>query len=343
MKKLLTIIIPSYNMEAFLRRNCDSLLIGGEEQECLDVILVNDGSTDQTSAIAHEYEIQFPTVFRVIDKPNGHYGSCVNAGLAIANGTYTKILDADDYVDTDAFRVYVKKLIAEDAVGSVDLVISDWTKVDVDGNRFDLMHFPFPEGRIKIFDIGTTWIGLHAIAYRTKILHDMNYRQTEGCMYTDAEWFNNPLAFVEHILYIPQCVTCYLLGRDGQSMEEETVLRNIGVAVQMVLNNIHAYQRVAEKIPIERRLLQRERILRRIVTAYEWCLLGINGKIPEYDLVAFDNQVRQFGMDAYAYAGKRKVKYKILGIKIRFRYIQAWRKKFSRETFSFWLYDKFKR
>ena len=340
-QKLLTIIVPSYNMEAYLRKNCDSLLIGGEEQEWLDVILVNDGSIDQTSAIAHEYATRFPTVFRVIDKANGHYGSCVNAGLAVAKGVYTKVLDADDYVDTEAFRVYVKTLAEEDAIGSIDFVISDWTKVDSDGKRFDLVHYPFAEGKITVFDIGSTWFDLHAIAYRTKLLHDMNYRQTEGCLYTDAEWFNHPLAFVEHVLYIPQCVTCYLLGREGQSMEEETVVRNIGVAIQMVLNNMKAYQRVAEEIPLERRLLQRERVFWRIVTVYEWCLLGVNGKIPEYDLEVFDNQVRQFDMDLYESVGKRSIKYKILGIRIKFYYIRAWRKQQTRKTLSFWLYDKF--
>jgi hypothetical protein len=103
-----------------------------------------------------------------------------------------------------------------------------------------------------------------------------------------------------------------------------------------------AYQRVAEEIPLKRRLLQRERVFWRIVTVYEWCLLGVNGKIPEYDLEVFDNQVRQFDMDLYESVGKRAIKYKILGIRIKFYYIRAWRKQQTRKTLSFWLYDKFR-
>ena len=96
--KILTIVVPSFNMEALLRKGLQSLLIEKNPQR-LEVIVVNDGSTDQTLAIAKEFHSRFPQTFTFIDKENGNYGSCINAGLKIAQGKYIKILDADDYVD----------------------------------------------------------------------------------------------------------------------------------------------------------------------------------------------------------------------------------------------------
>ena len=94
--KILSIIVPSYNMEAYLPKCLRGLVIDDKELlGKLDVIVVNDGSKDRTSEIAHSFETKYPGVFRVIDKTNGHYGSCINAALPVAEGEYVKILDAD--------------------------------------------------------------------------------------------------------------------------------------------------------------------------------------------------------------------------------------------------------
>ena len=95
MEKLLTIIVPTYNMEAYLDKCLTSLIVGesGEEQMCmLEVLVINDGSTDDSSAIAHRYEERYPQTFKVIDKENGNYGSCINVALSVATGKYIKIL-----------------------------------------------------------------------------------------------------------------------------------------------------------------------------------------------------------------------------------------------------------
>ena len=95
-QKILTIVVPVYNMEDCLNRCLDSLLISSQElMQMLEVIVVNDGSTDGTSALAHSYEARFPGVFFVIDKENGNSGSCINAALAVATGKYFRQLDAE--------------------------------------------------------------------------------------------------------------------------------------------------------------------------------------------------------------------------------------------------------
>ena len=72
MQKILTIIIPTYNMEKYLHKCLNSLIVSDKSLEKLEVLIVNDGSKDSSSQIAHEYESKFPKTFRVIDKENGN-------------------------------------------------------------------------------------------------------------------------------------------------------------------------------------------------------------------------------------------------------------------------------
>ena len=111
MQKLLTIVIPTYNMQDYLHRCLDSLVLEDEQlMSQLEVLVINDGSKDNSSTIAHDYENKYPATFRVIDKENGNYGSCINKGLEIATGKYVKVLDADDSFDTSNFEDYLRFL-----------------------------------------------------------------------------------------------------------------------------------------------------------------------------------------------------------------------------------------
>lgn len=106
--KLLSIAIPCYNSEAYMRNCIDSLLVGGEDVE---IIIVDDGSTkDRTAEIADEYAAQFPTIVKVVHKANGGHGSAVNTGIANATGLYFKVVDSDDWVKKDVYIQVLEKL-----------------------------------------------------------------------------------------------------------------------------------------------------------------------------------------------------------------------------------------
>ena len=107
---VLTVVIPTYNMQGFLNRCLDSLIVDSALMDSLEVPVINDGSKDNSSVIAHTYQDRFPYTFRVIDKENGNYGSCINRGLAEAKGKYIKVLDADDWFNTKEFEVFLKAL-----------------------------------------------------------------------------------------------------------------------------------------------------------------------------------------------------------------------------------------
>ncbi|MDE5929626.1 MAG: glycosyltransferase family 2 protein, partial [Muribaculaceae bacterium] len=128
MEKQISIIIPTYNMEKYIGKCLDSLLTPEFEQ--VEVLVVNDGSKDRSSEIAHGYADRYSGSIRVIDKPNGNYGSCINAALPLATGRYVKVLDADDTFDTEAFSELVRMLADIDD----DVVVTPFTVVDTDGN-----------------------------------------------------------------------------------------------------------------------------------------------------------------------------------------------------------------
>lgn len=87
--KYITFAVPCYNSEDYMRRCVDSLLEGGSDVE---IILINDGSTDRTAQIADEYQLAHPDIVRAVHKENGGHGSGVNKGLELARGIYYKVV-----------------------------------------------------------------------------------------------------------------------------------------------------------------------------------------------------------------------------------------------------------
>ena len=243
MSKLLTIVIPTYNMEAYLNRCLDSLLVSDEQMQLLEVLVINDGSKDNSSAIAHEYEAKYPNTFRVIDKENGNYGSCVNRGLKEALGKYIKVLDADDWFDTTEFEKYLTQLQSVD----VDMVLTDFNIVDADTGNSSLAYHPsLQTGKVySLKDCTLEEVGvymMHAVTYRIESLRLINYTQTTGISYTDTEWAYNPLYAIESMVYFDTNVYQYLVGREGQTMDPRVMMRTINhheiIARSLIENDI---------------------------------------------------------------------------------------------------------
>ena len=228
MVKLLTIIIPTYNMEKYLRRCLDSLLVSDENLALLEVLVVNDGSRDASSAIGHEYESRYSQAFRVIDKDNGNYGSCINRGLKETTGKYVRILDADDYYLTENFNQFISMLKDTDA----DLLLSDMVSVYADGNKirhsFGLDKNVIYDSRLMGHNEFMNKMEMHHITYKKKVLDALEYRQTEGISYTDQEWTFYPMMGVESVAYFPAVIYSYMLGREGQTMNSEIELKRVG-------------------------------------------------------------------------------------------------------------------
>ena len=223
MSKVLSICIPSYNMEEYLQRCVDSMLVE-EVLDRLEVIVVNDGSTDGTLAIANKYKEAYPGTVVVVDKPNGHYGSCINASLKVATGKYFRIVDADDWVDSKTLVELVDVLGRVD----VDCVCMKYTIRYESGNGFtEELDMPFNEVLdLNKIQLKKSCMHMHALTYSLDLLKRLNYVQTEGICYTDSEYVYHPLSCARNIYFIDSSLYQYYYGREGQSVDVNVIKKN---------------------------------------------------------------------------------------------------------------------
>lgn len=233
MSKVLTLCIPSYNMEKYLNR-CIESLINTSIIDNLEVIIVNDGSKDNTLYIANCYKERFPNSIIVIDKPNGHYGSCVNASLKIASGKYFRILDADDWFDSKALTHVVQRLTTLDTdVYFTKCMVQDFRK-----NK----QVPRKYGKIiwnqlldlNQFDVPECVLSMHSLTYKTQLLREINYKQTEGICYTDTEYVYFPLSQAKTLFAEDIFLYQYYIGRDDQSMSLSSLERNMSHSYPLI-------------------------------------------------------------------------------------------------------------
>ena len=256
MSKILTLVIPTYNMERYLDQCLTSLIVENLElRSQIEVLIINDGSKDRSSEIAHSYQEKYPNLFRVVDKENGNYGSCVNRGLKEAEGKYIKILDADDSFDTIEFERYLKKLERS----NVDLILTPFYYVNENRKRLNRVKYDLKENEVLSFDQVTPAllkqsIQMHAVTYKTSCVRSINYKQTEGISYTDQEWVFTPLSAVNSIVYFNTPVYLYLWGRAGQTMSGENVkkcmLHNVLCAKKILTDyiNFPSFDEAKQKI-----------------------------------------------------------------------------------------------
>lgn len=212
-------------MERYLNRCVDSLL-ALEILDDIEIIIVNDGSKDATLSIANQYKAQYPNSVVVIDKPNGHYGSTVNAALKVATGKYFRILDADDWFNTKALVVFVNKLKEID----VDCVFTKYTIHDYNKKNIIEQNVNNVIFNCKLifseYLIPSTCYAMHSLTYKLEFLHDINYKQTEGICYTDTEYVFYPLCCANTIYNIDISLYQYYLGREDQSMSHRIISKN---------------------------------------------------------------------------------------------------------------------
>lgn len=291
MKKILSIIIPTYNMEKYLRKCLDSLIVSDENMQLLEVLVINDGSKDSSSLIAHEYEEKYPQTFRVVDKENGHYGSCINRGLKEATGKYVRILDSDDSYDTKNLSAYIAKMANVNA----DLIMSDF---DVVNNETIVKKYRYNLPYEILTDFSemppTISMWMHAVAYRTEILKTMNYKQTEGISYTDQEWLFLPMSKVRSFWYFPHVVYKYSTGREGQTIDKEVFVKNIGQEVKGLF--VMAEEYVQQIIPYANPNIKylQERLKYRMKAIYMSYLIRYSDKLSVSDLRIIDTKLKKY-------------------------------------------------
>ena len=244
--KLLTVAIPCYNSESYMEHAVETALCGGEE---IEILLVNDGSTDKTAEIADRLAAEHPTIIKAIQKENGGHGSAVNAGLANASGLYYKVLDSDDWFDRGAFLkiLDVLRSFVEDGSG-VDMLLANYVYEKPSLHKHKVIRYDgvFPENQVftwndvKRFKISQN-ILMHSVIYRTKMLRDCQLELPRHTFYVDNIFVYNPLPFVKKMYYVNADLYRYFIGRDDQSVNEKVMIGRIDQQIKVNKLMIDAY------------------------------------------------------------------------------------------------------
>ena len=229
--KLLSIAIPCYNSEAYMEKCIESLLKGGEEVE---ILVVNDGSSDRTAEIADTYAEKYPTIIKAIHQENGGHGEAVNAGIRNATGLYFKVVDSDDWVNEEAYKQILKTL-EELTRGpkTLDMLISNFVYEKQGASRKKVMQYrrclPVNEifGWDSVHMSKGKYLLMHSIIYRTKLLHECGLELPKHTFYVDNLFAFEPLPFVKNMYYLDVNFYRYFIGRDDQSVNEKVMISRV--------------------------------------------------------------------------------------------------------------------
>ena len=247
MDKLITFAVPCYNSAAYMDHCIETLLAAGEDAE---IILVDDGSTkDDTPAKCDRWAVEHPDIIRVIHQENGGHGEGVNQGLRNARGLYYKVVDSDDWLDTDALAQVMGKLREFASMPApVDLVIANYVYEHAEDNSRKVMRYKnvFPVGRILTWDAirrfrTSQYLLMHSVIYRTRLLRDCGLELPKHTFYVDNIFVYQPLPYVKTMYYLDLDLYRYFIGRSDQSVNESVMAGRIDQQVRVTKLMIDAH------------------------------------------------------------------------------------------------------
>lgn len=238
--KVLTFVIPAYNSEQYLDKCLPSMLVP-EILNKLEIIVVNDGSTDDTAAAAQKYCDAYPETVRLISQENKGHGGALNTGCAAAQGKYLKVIDADDWVETQNLPEFVRLLEACES----EVVLTHHHTIDIStGETKDWKSYPSEFGRSYPFEeIMADWrnfnrsFTLHGITYRTSFYHEYETSLTEHVFYEDYEYATFPCCHAQSVVPFDLFLYEYRIGDVNQSVSSANQLKRIG-HIETVLQNM---------------------------------------------------------------------------------------------------------
>lgn len=226
--KILSIVVPSYNVEMYIERCIESML---DEKilNDIEIIIVNDGSKDKTIKIAEKYKNQYPNTIKVINKENGGHGSAINSGVQIATGKYCKILDSDDWFNVRDFASFVNDLKNI----NTDLVITNYTRELVYlGQFFNFKYKNIEYNKVYNFDefdfkkLELDYFFMATSTFKTEILKKEDIKLDEKMFYVDMEFVIFPIKYVKNFIYLDYDIYRYFIGRPDQSVSNTSMVKN---------------------------------------------------------------------------------------------------------------------
>ena len=313
-QKLITFAVPCYNSAAYMRHCIETLLSAGEQAE---IILVDDGSVkDETPAICDEYAAKYPTIVKAIHQENGGHGEGVNQGIRNATGLYYKVVDSDDWLDTDALQKVLARLHTLVTRGTApDLMICNYVYEHTeDGTRHTVRYTNiFPQERLF------TWMHvghfrpdqnllMHSVMYRTEVLRKCGMVLPKHTFYVDNIFVYQPLPFVKTMYYMNLDLYRYFIGRDDQSVNESVMMSRIDQQLRVTRIMIDAVQLPGD-VPEKRLERYMENYLSMMMCICSIFLRMINTVDAEDERDAIWRYLKENNSDVY-----RRVRHSVLNM-----------------------------
>lgn len=296
-------------MEKYLSNAIESCILSDYLRNRIEIIIVNDGSKDNSLEIAKGYESRYPNCIKVIDKINGGYGSTVNSSISVATGKYFKLLDADDWFNEKGFEKFINRL--ENC--NSDVVFSDYNTVTEDGKIEGTVSFKLESSvvyQISEKHLNADDYSMHAISVKTNLLKDGNVKLSEKCFFTDTEFVYYSFKWSNTFSYIDENVYQYRLGRNGQSVSKQGMINHVDDAVRVakkLLDDSNKKSKVLEIITS-----------RSVLFAYHALILcGNKGYEKMKDL---DKEIKGKNIDIYMEMANSKKMYLMRKLKYHFKY-----------------------
>lgn len=242
--KVLTVLVPVYNTELYIKRCLDSVLLK-EVLDDIEVITVSDGSQDSSVDIIKDYLKKYPKTLRLIEKENGGHGSTINRGLEEATGKYFKVLDSDDWVNPVDFIEFVKRLKNEDA----DLVVTDYQQEHIYNQTVvPYKYKDLEENKVYSFNkfnidiLHGEYFVMATSTYKLDVLKKSNLHLLEKTFYVDMQYNIEPIINVNTFVYYELSIYRYYIGRKEQSVNTESFIRNYPSHEKVMIYLIEYYK-----------------------------------------------------------------------------------------------------
>ncbi len=247
-EKLLTVAVPAYNAERYLRK-CLNSFLEPSSLPYLDVVVVDDGSTDGTAQIAEEFAAEYPESFRCVRKENGGHGSGINEAFPLAKGKYFKVVDADDWVITENLPKLLDLLRRSQA----DVFLAPFHTVDMLTGEAKAYPIEGPEpGRVyslqelsRWYPAAAGWFSFHSVFYKRAFYEKLHMKLSEHIFYEDTEYSVLPSANAETVevggLYVYQ----YMVGNASQSVSIKSYVKrekHLGMVMSRLLSFYAVYK-----------------------------------------------------------------------------------------------------
>ena len=294
MTKILTVVVPSYNAADYLLQTIPTMTKVANSKD-IEILIINDGSTDNTLWTAKELEEKYPGVVYVIDKENGGHGSAINSGIKHARGKYFKVIDADDWVDSNNFNDLISFL----SVTDVDEIVSPYNDVWEDTRKINKVDYfgdsklePMKSYDYKVLleDIGIL-PRMHSITIKTSLLQENNIKIDENMFYVDTEYIVYPTPFIKTIAYTSEAIYQYRRGFVSQSTSLKNYIKNREMVKQVSLSLIDFYNSFSLTDITDD--LVKDTIKRSVTIASTLCFHLADSQKGKHELIEYDEMLKQ--------------------------------------------------